>query len=131
MEGLLDAAMRLKDAQIECMPAIDCIMHYDSPETLFYVDPPYVMKARSGRGRKRYRYEMSDADHEQLAEVLHGIKGMAVLSGYQSELYTRLYSEWGRLDKTNTTNGNGSSVESLWISPAALTNREPLFRGEL
>jgi len=126
-EGLWDAAYRLKDAQIECLPALRCIQMYDGPDTLFYVDPPYVLEARATGRRRRYRHEMEDEDHRQLAETLRRVEGMVVLSGYRCDLYDELYAGWLRLDKSNTTNGNTSSVESLWISPTAQKRREPLF----
>lgn len=129
MDGLLDAAWRLKDAQIDNLPALDCIQHYDGPHTLFYVDPPYVMKTRAEGGRKRYRHEMGDGDHRQLAAVLRQVEGMVILSGYRSPLYDELYGDWLSVDKSNTTNGNSRSVETLWLSPAAVEGRAPMFRG--
>lgn len=129
LDGLMMAADRLKDAQIESMPAIEVMKHYDSAETLFYVDPPYVLSSRgSGGGRRRYRYEMEDDDHRELAECLTKLKGMVILSGYSSPLYDTLYKGWKRLEKTSTTNGNNSSVEMLWLSPnTTAVDRLPMF----
>lgn len=130
LDGLYAAAARLKQAQIENLDAIQVIQDFDSPRTLFYVDPPYVMKSRSGGGRKRYRHEMDDTDHQQLADVLHRVQGMVILSGYASSLYDELFQGWTRLDKTTTTNGNSEAVESLWLSPRTVSmNVLPLFRG--
>jgi len=44
---------------------------YDHPETLHYVDPPYVATTRR-RLDHRYEHELSDEDHVALAEALHG-----------------------------------------------------------
>ena len=41
VEDLGLIAQRLLRVQIENAPAIDVIQRYDSPETLFYCDPPY------------------------------------------------------------------------------------------
>lgn len=129
MDGLLDAAWRLKDAQVENMDALECIRHYDGSATLFYVDPPYVMHSRSDRGKRRYRHEMNDDDHRQLAAALRQVQGMVLLSGYRSALYDELYGDWLAVDKSSTTNGQSSSIETLWLSPTAVEGRAPLFSG--
>ena len=73
VEGLSEIAQRLQRVQIENAPALEVIVRYDTDETLFYVDPPYVHASRGDASA--YGYEMTDADHEKLAEVLCGIRG--------------------------------------------------------
>jgi len=52
---------RLKLVQIECDDAIRIIERYDRPDTLFYVDPPYLMSTRSIRwGKKAYTCELDE-----------------------------------------------------------------------
>lgn len=119
LDGLKFAVERLRDAQLENRPALEVIADYDNPTSLFYVDPPYVLFARTEGSRKRYMHEMTDDDHRQLAVVLHDVKGMVVLSGYDSSLYRELYPDWRMLTKTTTTNGNSTAEECLWISPHA------------
>lgn len=128
LHGLLKGAARLKDAQIECDDALEVILRYDGPRALFYVDPPYVYNTRSDGGRQRYTYEMKDNDHIDLAKVLQQVKGMVLLSGYDSPLYRELYDGWRVVSKSTTTNGNSTATESLWISPKAdQMNHLPLF----
>lgn len=115
--GLRYGADRLLDAQIENKDAVDVIRYFDSPTTLFYVDPPYVKSARSEGSRSRYEHEMNDADHRRLAEVLHQVDGMVVLSGYDSALYQELFGDWRCFSKTTTTNGNSTAIEYVWVSP--------------
>ena len=43
---VLLAADRLKQAQIECMPAIDLIRRFDYENVFMYIDPPYVLSTR-------------------------------------------------------------------------------------
>ena len=50
-----------------------------------------------------YAFEMSEAEHRELAAVLHGIEGRAVLSGYHSALYDELYEDWFRVDAPTMT----------------------------
>ena len=90
VDDLPEIAGRLLRVQIENRPAIDLIRLYDSPETLFYCDPPYVHLTRGDNNS--YGYEMTDNDHRELAEVLNTIKGHAAISNYQCELMDELYS---------------------------------------
>jgi hypothetical protein len=61
------------------------------PDTLHYVDPPYVHATRNRRNpydpKHQYRHELSDADHVALLDALRGLAGMVVLSGYPCALY--------------------------------------------
>lgn len=128
LDGLLAAAHALKGAQIENKNALDLIRECDSSDTLFYVDPPYLPETRSGNGKHRYAHEMDAVQHRELADVLHSVRGMVLISGYRSALYDELFSDWRRLEKTTTTNGNNSATECLWLSPAVTDNtRLPLF----
>ncbi len=53
---VLQAAERLKQAQIECMPAKDLIRRFDYENVFMYIDPPYVLSTRTG---KQYKHEMT------------------------------------------------------------------------
>ncbi|MCY4291102.1 MAG: DNA adenine methylase [Roseovarius sp.] len=96
VEGLSEIAQRLQRVQIENAPAIEVIQRYDTIDTVFYVDPPYVHSSRGDSSA--YGYEMSDSDHEQLSAVLNLAEGRVVLSGYRSDLYDSLYKNWRRED---------------------------------
>jgi len=92
VEGLESIAKRLLRVQIENRPSLEIIRLYDSSQTLFYCDPPY---AHSSRGdSKAYGFEMTDAEHEELAATLHQVEGNVAISGYHCELYDALYSDW-------------------------------------
>jgi len=80
---------RLTRVQIDCIDGIEAIKYWDTEDTVFYVDPPYVLDARS-HGMRCYVHEMSLEDHERLVETLLGIKGLAVVSGYHHEVYKPL-----------------------------------------
>jgi DNA adenine methylase len=72
------------------------ILRYDSPQTLFYCDPPYPHEAREDA--KAYAYEMTARQHEALAELLRSVRGAVALSGYRCPLLDRLYGKWRRVD---------------------------------
>ena len=96
VEDLALIAQRLLRVQIENAPALDVIKRYDSPETLFYCDPPYVHTTRGDSSA--YSHEMTDTHHRELAQVLNGIQGRAAISGYHGPLYDELYRDWERVE---------------------------------
>ncbi|MDM7322078.1 MAG: DNA adenine methylase [Gammaproteobacteria bacterium] len=97
VEALEDIAQRLLRVQIENRPAVDILRLYDSPQTLFYCDPPYLQATRIAT--KAYRFEMDEDQHRALAEVLHACKGMVAVSGYDHPLMDELFPP-GRWFKT-------------------------------
>jgi DNA adenine methylase len=113
------AAARLAAVSLECRPALEVIADYGvHPDTLLYVDPPYL--AVGGR----YRHRMADeAAHRELADALRGCRSAVVLSGYPSPLYERLYAGWHHTTLTATTRRGSHDpterTEILW------TNRPP------
>ena len=92
VEGLSEVAQRLLRVQIEHGSAIEIIRRYDSEQTLFYCDPPYVHSSRGDSNA--YKYEMSDQEHIELANVLRSVGGKVALSGYECELMEELYYDW-------------------------------------
>lgn len=116
--SLYQVASRLQNAQIECADAFEQIERYDSPTTLFYIDPPYVASTRGAPDR--YIHEMTDSDHERLATALHGCKGMVMISGYPSDLYNRLYADWAYADKAARDLLRNEQIERLWLSPSVM-----------
>ena len=116
VEGLAEIVQRLQRVQIENAPAIEVIRRYDSRTTLFYCDPPYPHEARGDS--KAYRFEMTDRQHEELAEVLHEVDGAVAVSGYLCKLMTRLYGDWYRIDAPPhlCNSSKTERVESLWVN---------------
>lgn len=119
------AAARLKNAQLDQADMFKQIARYDDPSTCVYIDPPYVYDTR-GAGKPIYEHEMSDSEHERMAELLHDSKSMFVLSGYPSKLYDRLFADWTCVTrKTRDVNAN-TQMECLWLSPNAVkAQRQP------
>lgn len=115
---LYAAAKRLRLVQIENRDALKLITEMDSPDTLFYLDPPYPANTRTDK--KRYALELNQEEqHRELAKVILHLKGLVVLSGYHCELYEELFERrrWKRVDKITMANGGGKRIESLWLSP--------------
>jgi len=127
VEHLWAVADRLRGVQIECGDWQEVVNRYDSPETCFYVDPPYPASTRGRWKRNAYRHELSDGEHGALARALHVVLGKVVISGYRCELYDELYAGWARVERSARTNSAGSAVECLWLSPGAEERQLSLF----
>ena len=116
VERLPEIAQRLLRVQIENAPAMDVISRYDTDDTVFYLDPPYVHETRGDKNA--YAFEMDNRAHEELAEVVNNARGHVVLSGYRNPLYDRLYDQWRRVDAPEKTchSVRSKRQESLWIN---------------
>ncbi len=92
IDGIEHIGERLRGVTIECLPYDEGIRRYDSDGSLFYVDPPY-------HGAEGYYGDsFGQDDHHRLSKLLHGIKGMAMVSHYQNSLYDELYQGWHRYE---------------------------------
>lgn len=111
----LDFAIeRLRGVVIENSDAKKILKSHDQVNALHYIDPPYVFSTRDAG--KDYRFEMEDEDHVELSELLKGLKGMIVLSGYDSEIYNDLYNGWTKHYYKTYANSNGERIETIWIN---------------
>ncbi len=118
---------RLMRVQIEQKDFRNIIADYDTADTFFYCDPPYVPATRRDG---KYEHEMTIEDHEDLIGMLLTIKGKAILSGYAHPVHQPLEAAgWERRDfetlchTTGRTRGSKhltkeqfKRVESVWIS---------------
>lgn len=116
VEGLPQVVQRLQRVQIEHAPALEAIRRYDAEDTVFYLDPPYVHAARGDA--TAYGHEMTDEEHEDLAGTLNRIRGRAILSGYRTNLYDRLFANWRRVDAPERLcrSVRKPRRESLWLN---------------
>ncbi len=116
VEALPEIADRLLRVQIENRPAMDVIMLYDHPDTLFYCDPPYLHSTRGDD--KAYAYEMDEDEHKHLAQLLKQVNGMVAISGYRNKLMDDLYNGWYRFDapEKKTHSVKELRQECLWMN---------------
>lgn len=126
---------RLSRCQIDNRTALTVIRYWDSENTTFYLDPPYIAETR--KSLKVYKHETSAKHHKRLVRLLLHIKGSAVLSGYRHRIYNPLEDAgWVRHDFQITTSaastargtklhgaGNASlhapRTECVWQNPKA------------
>ena len=105
VERLPEVSTRLLRVQVEHADAFEVIERYDTPETFFYLDPPYVLSTRKSGG---YEHELDDSQHRRLVELLLRVEGKVLLSGYSNRLYTELEARgWGRRDFETVCSASG------------------------
>lgn len=114
--NLLAIVQRLQGVIIENIPALELLDKHDSPDTLFYCDPPYLHTTRTTT--KGYQFEMSFLDHELFLKKIKNVQGKVVISGYNSELYNDMLTGWVRKDTTARAASQRGPIirtECIWI----------------
>ena len=124
---------RLTRVQLDNRDALEVIRYWDSPETFFYIDPPYVSKTR--KSKKVYANEPTEEHHRKLVSLLLTIQGGAAVSGYDHDIYHLLEDAgWRRYEfqtacyaagriRNSNLRGKGAALnhvprtEILWVKP--------------
>lgn len=122
---------RLQGVTICCDDARHVMTVNDTPETLHYVDPPYLHEARA-TGGDVYAHELTPRQHQGLLRSLRRLQGMVALSGYDSALYRKLLPGWAMVSHAAQASGQRGSVartEYLWLNPALQERAGDLFGG--
>ena len=137
VEKLPAIAQRLLDVHIEHGDGVGVIRRWDAPDTLFYIDPPYIDSTRTNKsGRAAYHCEIDDEGHRMLVDALLNLQGSAILSGYRSTLYQPLEDAgWERREFAMDLSAAAhvrtfdpmsaagkqkrKRIECLWLSPMA------------
>lgn len=132
LDKLPDIHNRLQRVQIENSDWRIILDRYDTPDTLFYLDPPYIPETRSAGN---YCHELTSEDHVELVDKLLSIQGKAALSGYSHPIYKPLDDAGWACHKWETAcyavartratglQGKGASLdkqprtECLWVKP--------------
>ena len=129
IEYLPEFHERLLGVQVENQDFRKIIPKFDSPDTWFYADPPYIWSTRSSG---KYTHEMSDGDHVDLVDLLINLKGTCLLSGYPHSLYEPLelmgwqrdefevFCKSAKVIKCAGAGHKGTSpkrTECLWLNP--------------
>lgn len=113
MERVSGLHRRLGRAYIECLDACHVIRLYDGPDTLFFLDPPYLHADR------HYPQRFGLTDHQRLAERLRDIQGRFVLTVSDVPEMRELYG-WAKIETSNTlytaARGAAKPVTELVIS---------------
>ena len=123
VERMSEIAARFRAVVIEHKDALELIPRYDSPDTLWYLDPPYncgySFKYRAG------------VDQKAMLGAFKNVSGYVVLSGYENGLYADELAGWHMETRPHYNFANRRTKECLWISPrtweALQREREPVM----
>ncbi|MBF8277981.1 MAG: hypothetical protein HW390_3054 [Candidatus Brocadiaceae bacterium] len=119
--GMLEiVSQKLKGVTLECLDFQACIRRYDSPDTLFYCDPPYL-----GAGHYYERGNFTQEDHHyRLSEILHNVQAAVMVSHYECDTYNLLYQGWNKYtfesfkgsSKAYSGESKPVTIECLWTN---------------
>lgn len=112
-EWIVDVSERLRTVQIECRTAPEVIKRFDYENVFMYIDPPYLLETRTG---KQYKHEMDDTDHELLLHTLRCSKAKIMISGYSSDMYDEMLSDWKRIEFTSHAEQGRKRTEVIWMN---------------
>ena len=105
----VDYAIRLQQVQIECCDALRIIQSRDTPDTFFYLDPPYV-------GSDQGHYDgYTQMDFDALLGLLEAIQGRFLLSSFRNANLTKFTRRkgWHTVEirlSSSMTHGQGRAV---------------------
>lgn len=115
---------RLRGVTVTCRDAREVMAAHDAPETLHYLDPPYVLATRTDACAD-YAHEMTDDQHADLLAFLRTLKGYVVVSGYPHPAYDAALDGWVRVQRKALADGAATRTEVLWM------NYKPASQGNL
>jgi len=121
---------RFKDVQVDNQDVIQCLLDYDHPDTVFYVDPDY-----EGTDSGIYKHHV---DHPLLLKTISNLQSFVAVSGYANPLYddqdfwdqrhvwdsyvstqSLAYQESSNKANLKGLEKRGNAQEVLWIKEAA------------
>lgn len=117
---------RFQGVVVERRGAMDIARQHDQPDTLHYLDPPYMPETRSAKSRKSgeryhcYAHEMTSDDHQSFLLAVRDLVGSVVLSGYPSAMYDDALAGWRRVSCSALADGAKKRTEVLWLNPHAV-----------
>lgn len=126
-DALESIIARWRGVIVECRPAIDVMGKHDGPDTVHYVDPPYLAETRAPSNKydlawRMYRHELTRDDHRQLLTFLLTLEGSVILSGYPDPLYDQVLIApmWRCVTTKAFADGARARVECLWLNARAV-----------
>jgi DNA adenine methylase len=122
IRGLFKISKRIKNIEILNQDALTLLGKYDSNNTFFYLDPPYVFNTRTALNA--YKNELKDDVHIKMCNIIASMKSKVLISGYDNEIYNDILKNWNKVynkkKKAGSTagrNGVGSyRQEVLWMN---------------
>lgn len=86
-----------------------------SIDTFVYADPPYLFSTRKSQ-QKLYDYELREDEHIELLAKLKKLDCMVMISGYSSELYNDMLTNWNVSTFNQVDRSGETRIEYLWMN---------------
>lgn len=112
-DWIIDITERLRKVQIENRPALEVIERFNYSQVFMYLDPPYMLGTRSG---KQYMHEMTDAEHEELLQMIIQSRAKIMISGYETDMYNDYLSGWEKRQFSSWAEHGKPRVETVWMN---------------
>lgn len=125
-EEITMVARRFRRVIIENLDWRVLVEKYDTTDTFFYLDPPYVWSSRVSQ--RIYAHEMEDDAHSTMLACLQQVKGLVMLSGYANPLYDKALRSWRNVKiRTRCTvspkTKKPARIEVIWMNVDRHGNR--------
>lgn len=117
LERFVGIQERLKRVVIENRDFEELIKLYDSPETLFYIDPPYFKTERYYKNEKLFLEE----DHYRLNNIVSTSDGKFIISYNDCEFIRDLYQDYN-IESINRTASLSAKTNSEIFKEVIITN---------
>ena len=108
IDGLEWFSRRLRHVCIENIDCVKLIKKYDSPNTFYFLDPPYVEV-----GNVLYEHHFHQKDHIRLAKALSKIEGLFLITYNNHPLIDLLYRKFPRFIYENVVTMSRGKTKRL------------------
>lgn len=112
-DWIIGITERLRKVQIENRPALEVIERFNYRQVFMYLDPPYMLGTRSG---KQYMHEMTDAEHEELLQMIIQSRAKIMISGYETDMYNDYLSGWEKRQFSSCAEHGKPRIETVWMN---------------
>lgn len=79
-----------------------------------YLDPPYPHDTR--KSKNRYKFEMTDKQHQSMLAKCCDASGMIAISSYQNKMYDEMLKGWRTIEFESMTRSGKKATEILYMN---------------
>lgn len=119
LEAFPKIHQRLARVQIENLDWRAMLEDFDHPDSVLYLDPPYLNADTSS-----YKHQMSEKDHIEMLEKIMSMKGFVALSGYPNAIYADAQWQWTQVHTWSRRDRANGQATSVYNNRSVVTARE-------
>ena len=94
---IMRTAERLRNVILECDDFENVMRKYDSPDTFFFCDPPYLQSSLINKNCRYFSHEFTRYDHLRLLNLVKELKGKIMITHYECDLYDEMLTGWRKI----------------------------------